>query len=98
MDLLDVIVYSPTVKKSYRNILVVIQNCSKCGWTVRMKKENAQAKKNSSENLLNSSRLKTNFNSHWWWKRICESLFTESFKKMNLRKIDQFPSKASVFA
>ena len=58
LEILDLKDYGPENNKIYRYVLVIIDNCSKFGWTVPPKNKNASTIKDSFENILiNSKRL-----------------------------------------
>ena len=57
MDLED---YGPENNRNFRYVLVVIDTFSKFGWTILLKIENAQAIKDSFENIFISSKRKPN--------------------------------------
>ena len=59
MDLFDLIEYGLKNYKSFRYILVVINNFSKIGWTTPLKTEIAQIIKESSGKILFSPKPKT---------------------------------------
>ena len=60
MDLLDPNVYGPRKNKGFRYSLVVIDNFTKLGLTVPLKKKTSQKRKDSLGNILNSSKRKPN--------------------------------------
>ena len=59
LDILDLNDYRPKNNRGYRYVLVTIDNFSKYGWTVPLKK-NAQTKKDSFETILISSKRRPN--------------------------------------
>ena len=60
MDLLDLNDFGPQNNKSYRFILIVIYNFSEYRWTVQLKHKSGELIKDSSENMLNSSKREPN--------------------------------------
>ena len=52
LHILDLIDYGPENNGGYRYVLVIIDTFSKFGWTVPLKNKNAQAIKDSFENVL----------------------------------------------
>ena len=60
LDILDFKDYGPENNKGYRYVLVVIDNFLKFGWTIALKHKNAQTIKDSSENILLTSKRKPN--------------------------------------
>ena len=46
LDILDLKDYGPENNRGYRYVLVIIDNFSKFGWTIRLKNKNSQTKKN----------------------------------------------------
>ena len=53
-------VYGPENNRNYRYVLVIIDNFSKFGWTVRLKNEDALSKRDSFEIFLIGSKRKSN--------------------------------------
>ena len=60
LDILDLKDYGPEINRGFRYFLVVIDNLSKFGWTVPLKKKNAQTIKDSFEYFLMTSKRKPN--------------------------------------
>ena len=60
LDILDLKDFGPENDRGFKKILVVINNFSKFVWTVPLKNKNAQTLTNSFENVLKSSKTKTN--------------------------------------
>ena len=60
LDILDLKDYGPENNRGYRYDLVIIDNFSKFGWTDPIKNKNAKTIKDSSENILMSSKRETN--------------------------------------
>ena len=60
LDILDLKDYAPEINRGYRYVLVIIDNFSKFGWTIPLKKKNTQKIKDSFENILISSKRKPN--------------------------------------
>ena len=56
LDILDLKDYGPENNRGYRYVLVTIDNFSKYGWTKPLKIKNALTIKDSSENILISSK------------------------------------------
>ena len=56
LDILDLKDYGPENNRGYRYVLVIINNFSKFGWTVPLKNKNAQAIKDSFENVLKTQK------------------------------------------
>ena len=56
LDILDLKDYGPEKIKSYRYVLVIIDNFSKYGWTIPLKNKNALTIKDSFENILINSK------------------------------------------
>ena len=59
-DILDLEDYGPENIRGYRYVLVIIDNFTNIGWTVPIKKKNAQTIKDSFENILIGSKRKPN--------------------------------------
>ena len=60
LDILDLKDYGPKNNRRYRYVLVIIDHFSKFGWTIPLKNKNAQIIKDSFENILISSKRKSN--------------------------------------
>ena len=60
LDILDLKDYGPGNNRGYRYVLVVIDNFSKFCWTIPLKNKNTQLIKDSFENILISSKTKSN--------------------------------------
>ena len=56
LDILDLKDNGPENNRGYRYVLVVFDNFSKFGWTIRSKIKNSQTLKDSFENILASSK------------------------------------------
>ena len=56
LDILDLKNYGPENKRNYRYVLVIIDNFSKFGWTIPLKKRNFQTKKDSFEKIIINSK------------------------------------------
>ena len=56
LDILDLKGYGPENNRGYRYVLVIIDNFSKFAWTVPLNDKNAQAIKDSFENVLKNSK------------------------------------------
>ena len=61
LEILDLEDYGPENNRNYRYVLVVIDNFSQFGWAVPLKINNGQTIKDSFENIITSSKRKTNF-------------------------------------
>ena len=59
-DLIDMNDYGPKNDKSYRYILVVIDNFSKFGWTIPLKNKYAQSITDAFSQIIKTSRRKPN--------------------------------------
>ena len=56
LDILDLKDYGPEIKRNYRYVLLIIDNSSKIGWTVPLKKKTAQAIRDSFGTFLTCSK------------------------------------------
>ena len=69
LDILDLKDYGPENNKGYRYVLVTIDNFSKFGWTVPLKKNRSNNKRLFRKNF-DKFKKKTKFNRKRPWKRI----------------------------
>ena len=60
LDILDLKDYGPENNRNYRNVLVIIDNFSKFGWTAHLRNRNAQTIKDSFEKTFIRSKRKPN--------------------------------------
>ena len=70
-DILDLNDYGPENNRRYRYVPIFIDNFSKFGWPVPLKKRNAETKTNCFEEILTISK-KTKFNLNRLRRRICK--------------------------
>ena len=80
------------------DVLVVIDNFSKFGSTVPLKKKNAQAITNSFENILINSKRKSNLIESDDGKEFVNKNFTDFLNKNNIKRYSRYASLGAVFA
>ena len=98
LDILDLKDYGPGNNKGYRYILVVIDNFSKFGWTLPLKKKNAQTIKDSFENILINSKRKPNLIESDRGKEFYNNIFEDCLNKNNIKLYSRNSSYGAVFA
>ena len=81
LDILDLKDYGPENNRSYRYVLVIIDNFSKFGWTVPLKNKTAQTIKDSFENILISLKRKPKLIESDRGKEIYNEIFQDFPKK-----------------
>ena len=89
--------YAPENNRRYRFVLVIIDNFSKCGWTVPLKNKNAQTIKDSSEIILITSKKPNSIETDRgieFYKNIFQNFLNSNNIKIYSRK----SSFGSVFA
>ena len=95
-DILDLKDYGPENNRGYRNVLVIIDNFSKFGWTVPFK--NAQTIKDSFEKILISSKRKPNLIETDRGKEFYNNIFQGFFNNNNIKVYSRNSSFGRVFA
>ena len=98
LDILDLKDYGPKINRSYRYVLVTIDNFSKFGWTVPLKNKNAQTKKDSFENILLSSKRKPNLIESDRGKEFYNNFFQDFLNKNNIKLYSRNSSYGAVYA
>ena len=98
LDILDLKDYGPENNRGYRYVLVTIDNFSKYGWTVPLKNKNAQTIKDSSENILISSKRKPNLIETDRGKEFYNNIFQDFLNKNNIKLYSRNSSYGAVFA
>ena len=98
LDILDLKDYGPESNKSYRYVLVIIDNFSKSGWTIPLKNKNAQTIKDSFENILISSKRKPNLIESDRGKEFFNNIFQDFLNKNNIKLYSRNSSYGAVFA
>ena len=98
LDILDLKDYGPENNKTYRYVLVVIDNFSKFGWTVLLKNKNAQTLKDSFENILITSKRKPNLIESDRGKEFYNNIFQDFLNKNNITLYSRNSSYGAVFA
>ena len=76
----------------------MIDNFSKFGWTVPLKNINAQAIKDSLENVLMNSKRKPNLIKTDREKDFLNKIFTDLLNKNNIRRYSRYTSSGAVFS
>ena len=90
--------YGPKNNRVYRYVLVVIDNFSKFGWTVPLKKKNAQTIKDSFENILLSSKRSPNLIKTDRGKEFYITILKDFLNKNNIKLYSRNTSLGAVFA
>ena len=97
LDIIDLKDYGPENNRGY-NVLVVIDNFSKIGWTIPLKNKNAQTIKDSLENILINSRRKPNLIESDRGKVFYNNIFQDFLNKNNIKIYSRNSSYGAVFA
>ena len=92
LDILDLKDYGPENNRGYRYVLIVIDNSSKFGWTVPLTNKNAQTITNSFENILITSKRKSNLIETDRGKEFHNTIFK---KFLNNNKTKHYSRKTS---
>ena len=98
LDILDLKDYGPENNRSYRYVLVIIDNFSKYGWTIHLKNKNAITIKDSFENILLSSKRKPNLIESDRGKEFYNNIFQDFLNKNNIKLYSSNTSYGAVFA
>ena len=96
LDMLDLKGYGAENKKGYRYVLVFIDNFSKFRWTIPLKK-NTETMKDSFENILKSSKRKSNLFETDQGIEFCNNIFHKFFNN-NIKHYSRNGSFGSFFA
>ena len=97
LDILDLKDYGPENNRGYRYVLVTIDNFSKFGWTIPLKK-NAQTIKDSFENILINSKRSPNLIETDRGKEFYNNIFQDFLNKNNIKLYSRNSSYGAVFA
>ena len=98
LHILDLEDYGPKNNRGYRYVLVVKDNFSKFGWTIPLKNENAQTKKDFFENILISSKRKANLIESDRGEEFHNNIFQDFLNKNNIKLYSRNSSYGAVFA
>ena len=98
LDILDLKDYDPKNNRGYRYVLVIIGNFSKFGWTVPLKNKNAQAIKDSCENVLKNAKRKPNLLEGHRDREFYNIIFQDFLKKNNIKLYSRNSSYCAIFA
>ena len=98
LDILDLKDYGPKNNRSYRYVLVIIDNFSKYGWTIPLKNKNAQTIKDSFENILINSKRKPNLLEGDRDRGFYNNIFQDFLNKNNIKHYSRNSSYGAVFA
>ena len=98
LDMLDLKVYGPENNRNYRYVLVILDNFSKFGWTLPLRKKIAQTIKDASEVFLISSRRKPNLKETDRGKEFSDNIFQDFLKKTISKFFSRINSVGAVFA
>ena len=97
LDILDLKDYGPKNNRGYRYVLVIIDNFSKFGWTVPLKKF-AQTIKDSFENIIKKSKRPPNLFEGDRDRRFNNSIFQDFLNKNKIKLHSGNSSFGAVFA
>ena len=97
LDILDLKYFGPENNTVYRYVLVIIDNFSKYGWTIRLKK-NAQTIKDSFEIILIGSKRKPGLIESDRGKEFYNYNFQDLLNKNNIKIYSKNSSYGGVFA
>ena len=98
LDILDLKDYGPDNNRGYRYVLVIIDIFSKYGWTVLLKNKNAQTIKDSSENILISSKRSPNLIESDRGKEFYNNISQDFLNKNNIKLYSRNRLYGAVFA
>ena len=96
-DILELKDYGPKNNRGYRYVLVIIDNFSKYGWTIPIKKKNAITIKDSFENILLCSKRKPNLIESDRGKEFYNNIFQDFLNKNNIKIYSRNNSYGAVF-
>ena len=97
-DLLVMNDYSIKIDKSFRYILVVIDNFSKFGWTIPLKNKYAQSITDAFSQINKTSRRKPNLLETDDVKEYVNKSFKEFLNNHNVERYSRYADKGAVFA
>ena len=97
LAILDLKDYGPKNNRGYRYVLAIIDNFSKCVWTVPLKNKNVQTVKDSFENIIVNSKRKRNLIETDRGKEIYIKIF-RNFLNKNIKINSKNSSYGAVFA
>ena len=98
LDILDLKDYGSENNRGYRYVLVIIDNFSKYGWTIPLKNKNAQAIKDSFDNILISSKRRRNLIESDGGKEFYNNIFQDFLNKNSIKLYYRNSSYGAVFA
>ena len=98
LDILDLKDYGPENNRNNRFVFVVIDNFSKFGWTVPLRIKNAITTKDSSKNVLITSKRKTNLIETDEGSDFVNKIFTNLLNNNNIKRCSRNTSLGAVFA
>ena len=98
LDILDLKDYGPENNRGNRYVSVIIDNFSKFGWTVPLKNKNAQAKKDSIENVVKNSKRKPNLLEGDRDRGFYNNIFQDFLNKNNIKLYSRHSYLGAVFA
>ena len=98
LDILDLKDYGPENNRGYRYVLVIIDNFSKFGWTIPLKKKNAITIKTSFENILIDSKRKPNLIESDRGKEFYNNIFQDFLNKNFIKLYSRNTFLGAVFA
>ena len=97
-DLLDMNDCGPKNNRSYRYILVVIDNYSKFGWTIPLKNKFSQSITDAFSESIKSSNRKPNLLETDDGKEYVNKIFNELLNNNKIKRYSRYTDKGAVFA
>ena len=97
-DLLDMNDYGSKNNKGYRYILVVIDNFSKFGWTIRLENKFSQSITDAFSEIIKSSNRKPNLLETDDGKEYVNKIFNEFLNNNKIKRYSRYTDKGAVFA
>ena len=98
LDILDLKDYGPENNRNYRYVFVIIDNFSKFGWTIPLKKKKALTIKDSFENILINSKRKPDLMESDRGKEFYNIIIQDFLNKNIIKLYSRNSSYGAVFA
>ena len=98
LDILDLKDYGPENNRGYRYDLVVTDNFSRNGWTILLENKNAQSVKDAFENILKSSKRKSNLIESDDGSEFVNKFFNNLLNTRDIKRYSRSTSLGAVFA
>ena len=97
-DFLDMNDYGPKNNRSYRYILVVVDNFSKFGWTIPLTNKYSQSITDASSQIIKTSKRKPNLLKTDDGKEYFNEIFNEFLNNNKTKRYSRYTDKGAVFA